>query len=407
MTRRSAARRTFPHGLATALACLAAIAAPAVATSEPLIVSTQGDANQVILFPTPATGLPAPASSGVVMPPGTFPHGLAFGAPDRALVANVSQSEVVAFDPSTGTVLNEIDVSPSYAGGTVAIAPGGDFALVAGERGTAYGGTPQTVLVTIEDPFGPLPTTTTVNLPHDQIVEDYQTRGIVFSDTGRAFVATQHKDFNAAAPAATPNTSYVHVLDPPYTSIAFSMPIPVDEDRREVAEGIALTPDESQLLVASNGDVVWVIDAPFSASPSVQTLSAPGLFLCTIGLDVTPDQQRAIVADCGDRILVVSAPFGASSTVEQLSVPPAATGAQLEHVTISADGQLAVVSGGSTGQALPMIVIEAPFTPAGATLHAVTAGSGRGAGAAEFVSLRIFGDGFETGDVSRFSASVP
>lgn len=273
------------------------------------MVSTQGDANQVIAYPTPATGLPAPGSTEIMLPPSTFPHGIAFGAPDRALVANISQSEVVAFDPSTGAVLNEIDVSPSYAGGTVAIAPGGDFALVAGERGTAYGGTPETVLVTIEDPFGPAPTTTTVNLPHDQIVEDYQTRGIVFAATGRAFVATQHEDFDAADPASSPNTSYVHVLDPPYTSITFSMPIPVYESRREVAEGIALTPDESQLLVASNGDVLWVVDAP--------------------------------------------------------------------------------------------------FTPAGATLYAVTVGSGRGAGGVEFASPRILGDGFETGDVSRWSASLP
>jgi WD40 repeat protein len=375
--------------------------------AQPLLVSTQGDTDEVFAFPDVGTGLPTPGASPLTLPGSTFPHGIAYASPTRALVCNISQSEVIAMDPSTNSILHTIDVSPSYAGGTVAISPDGQFALVAGERGTAYGGTPNPVLVTIDDPFGVSPTPTTVALPNDQIVEDYQTNGIVFDDTGRAFVATQHKDFNAADPMNSPNTSFVHVLDPPYTSIAFSMPVPVNEDMRQVAEGIALTPGGSQLLVASNGDVIWIFDAPFSSTPTVHTLSAPGQFLCTIGIGVAPDQQRAIVADCGDRILSVAAPFGASSIVESLTVPASATGAQFEHVAISDDGQLAVVTGGSIAAGLPMVVIEPPFTQASATLHAVPVGSGRGAGAARFIPTRLFTGGFELGDTQRWSAGSP
>jgi hypothetical protein len=168
-----------------------------------------------------------------------------------------------------------------------------------------------------------------------------------------------------------------------------------------------LTPGGSQLLVASNGDVIWIFDAPFSSTPTVHTLSAPGQFLCTIGIGVAPDQQRAIVADCGDRILSVAAPFGASSTVESLTVPAPATGGQFEHVAISDDGQLAVVTGGSVAAGLPMVVIEPPFTQAAATLHAVPVGSGRGAGAARFIPTRLFTDGFELGERSTLVRRLP
>ncbi len=261
-------------------------------------------------------------------------------------------------------------------------------------------GGPSTLAV-IASPFDAAPVVTFLTLPFDQLIAQYQTQGITFDDSGRAYIATHHRDWDPLNPATTPNDSYVHVLDPPYSAIAFSMVVPVQSGQFQAAEGIAVTQDGSKVLVTSYSQDIFIYDAPHTLLSIPTTLSIPAM-ACGFGLDITPDQQEAVVVDCLDMIQVVSAPFNSSSSVETISIPAAAQGALLEHVSISADGQLAVVSGGSNGSVVPAVFMEAPFTSAGATLHAVIVTNGRGAGAAEFMRTRIFEDGFESGSTSKW-----
>jgi hypothetical protein len=71
--------------------------------AQPLLVSTQGDTDEVFAFPDVGTGLPTPGASPLTLPGSTFPHGIAYASPTRALVCNISQSEVIAMDPSTNS----------------------------------------------------------------------------------------------------------------------------------------------------------------------------------------------------------------------------------------------------------------------------------------------------------------
>jgi DNA-binding beta-propeller fold protein YncE len=215
----------------------------------------------------------------------------------------------------------------------------------------------------MQAPFS-APTFTSVSLPGT--IQGYQTEAIVFDAASRAYVAT---------------TGGIAVLDPPYTSVAFTM--------AGQAESIAITPSGNQILAThlfSPGTTVSIFTAPFSSGSTPVTLTVPGA-VSMDGITVTPDGTRALVADFAGagQIVVISAPFNASSATQ--IIPLGSTVGALEDISVSADGNFALATGGSNN---PAALIRAPFTTAGATVCQVPFGSGgRGAGAVRFLPVAL------------------
>jgi uncharacterized repeat protein (TIGR01451 family) len=351
----------------TSLRCLVGIAVaaswPGLAGAQ-AILGTSGDGDLAVVFPAPGSGLPTPTQinvSGLPAPP-VNPHGVSYFGSDNALVADSNQSRVFNVQISTASVLATIDTSPSYnGGGTIAVAPSLGHALACG-GGTA-------TLAVIAAPFVAGAAITTVTLPGT--CSNAQTQRIVFSPSGRAFVA---------------HSTGISALDSPYSSIAFTIPL-------APTTGLAITPDGTTLLATSTLNTVSVYSAPFSSLsiPSVLTIAGASSLR---GIKTTPDGSRALVVDLATAIYSIAAPFGAGSTVEQIPLPasvgpfPAPGGGTtgLEDIDISADGSLAIATGNSFGLGLPAPFVVAPFTAAGATVHAVAVnGPGRGSGSVRFL----------------------
>ncbi|HYN44056.1 MAG TPA: hypothetical protein VE129_19925, partial [Thermoanaerobaculia bacterium] len=191
--------------------------------------------------------------------------------------------------------------------------------------------------------------------------------------SGRAFVYT---------------SAGISVLDPPYSAIAFTIPVSGNGN----SGALALSADGNTILVTKLSSVVEIFTAPFSAASTGTVLTIAG----AVGLDgiqITPDGTKALVGDtfASLKAFAISAPFIAASVVEALPIPASCTGG-FEDVGISADGQLAVFTGNSLGTRLPAAFVRAPFTAAGATSFAVVLGSagppdtrGRGTGAVRFL----------------------
>ena len=203
------------------------------------------------------------------------------------------------------------------------------------------------------------PTATSIALPGS--VASYQTQAIAFNGASRAFIA---------------HSAGISVLDPPYTSIAFTIP--------GSFEAIAISPDGNTLLLSALSQTISIFTGPFSAgsTPTVLTIAgAAGLD----GVAITPDGSRALVTQGlgGSALYSIAAPFTASSAVEQL--PLAGMGAT-EDVSISADGLYALTTGNS-GPAMGMF--RAPFTTAGVTACPLPVTGGRGAGAVRFLPTAL------------------
>ena len=354
------------------------------------IFGTAGDGNLAVAFPNPL-GLPSPAQTNVSgLPANAQPHGVTPLDTDRAIVSDFGNSRLFVVRISTSQLLSTIDPGSALNGtGPRALNPAGDSLLCSGSA--VAGSTLVSSAVVVKNPR----TTPTLQALHIAgVTRSYQTQGIVFDATGRAFVS---------------HTNGISVLDPPYTSEAFVIPIPNPFSSAPVAGALAITPDGTTLLHAdffdSNGATaagngrVRVIKAPFSASNTGSLLTITG----GEGLDgvaITPDGQKALVASAwSPRVWAISAPFGESSPVEEITLPAAfkATDAGFEDISISVDGQLALVTGNSArdpqtgaGGRLPALFLKAPFTRAGAQPFAVTVGTGtaigRGAGSARFVA---------------------
>ena len=326
------------------------------------IIGTASDGNLAVVLPTPGVGLPAPTQNVVPgLPANARPHGVDYYGADHALLGDFGNNRVYNIQVSTASLLSTID-TPTYAGsGSIAVAPNLQYALAMGGNSTT--------LTVIQAPFN-APTLSTVALSGS--VATYQTHGIDFAPSGRAFVYT---------------TAGIQVLDPPYSSVAFSIPVVGNID----SGGIAVSPNGNTLLVTKFGNTIEIFDAPFSAASVGTTLTISG----ASGLDgiaITPDGSQAIVvaayAASSAHAYGISAPFTASSTVAAIPVP--ADGSGFEDVGISADGQLAILTGNSSARRDAMF-IQAPFN-ASATVTPVTIGSagppdtrGRGAGAVRFL----------------------
>jgi uncharacterized repeat protein (TIGR01451 family) len=321
------------------------------------IMGTAGDGDLAIVFPTPNAGLPTPTQNNVTgMPAGAQPHGVSYFGSDSALVSNFGLSQVFVVRISTASVLSTIN-TPSYDGtGTIAVAPTLTHALAVGQTST---------LNVIHAPFNSSSTITTVTLPGT--IASYQTQAIVFNNAGRAFVY---------------HTTGISVLDPPYSSIAFTIPL-----ANGISGAIAISPTGNRLLVTTFSDTVQIFSSPYSSGSTPSTLTIDG----ANGLDgimVAPNGANALVAASNSaQVFAISSPFSGSSTVQQIPLPESLTsGPGFEDVGISANSQLAIITGNSVGSQAPAAFIEAPFTTAGATVHVVTVnGPGRGAGAVRFL----------------------
>lgn len=294
-------------------------------------------------------------------PSGAMPHGVAYFGSDQALISDLNHSRVFVIRLSTATLLSTIETAPTYeGGGTIAVAPSLTAALAMGN--SPFGS--QTLNV-VRAPFGSNSTITPVTLPGRILA--FQTQAIVFDNAGRAFVY---------------NTSGISVLNSPYTSIAFHIPM----NGNSASGAIAISPDGNTLLTTDlSTNRVRIFQAPFSASSTPSTLTIPG-GTCLDGIMVTPDGTRAVVVSAyAHHAASIAAPFGSSSVVETLPLPPGTSG--FEDVGISADGQVAILTGNSSSE--PPVFIKAPFTTGGAVSSTVpimgVTNPGRGNGAVRFL----------------------
>lgn len=310
------------------------------------------DAHQAFVFPnvTFTGSCPATVANTPVTGVSGTPHGVGYYGSDFALISNFSASQVFNVQISTHSVLNTISTGGAgYNGqGSIAIAPNLQYALMAGGSN----------LVVMKAPFSS-PTFTSV--PLGGSVASYQTEAIVFDSASRAYVGTN---------------SGVKVLDPPYTSVAFSMAGNV--------ESIAINPAGDVILGTTLGNIVRIYNGPFSASTTSTTLNVTGASSLD-GITITPNGQRALVVDASQGILrSIAAPFTTSSTIDSITLPSGTGG--LEDVSVSADGNFAMATGQS-GSTAPLI--RGPFTTAGATACPVTIPGGRGAGAVRFLPVNL------------------
>lgn len=342
------------------------------------VMGTAGDGNLIVVFPTADEGLPTPTQNTVPgLPGGADPHGVAYFGTDGGLVSDFGNSRIFVVNLSTNSLVDTISTAPDYNGmGTIAVAPGSAYALACGASST---------LIVITEPFNAASTITSVTLPGE--IRSYQTQAIVFNNARRAFVY---------------HTTGISVLDPPYNTIAFTIPV-FNPSSRAIAissdgntllatsfSGTLLTTKQTSAdndaLQASASTEVLVFTAPFSASstPDILAISAADRL---DGIMITPDGSKALVCNSwSPHVYTISAPFSSASTVEEIPLPAALTsGPGFEDVGISADGELAIITGQSIGTGLPAAFILAPFTASGATVFAVDiVGGGRGAGAVRF-----------------------
>jgi hypothetical protein len=313
-----------------------------------------GNFQNVLVYPVisfPAGSCPATVPVNIVTGGAGSAHGVGFYGSDFALVSYFSSSQIRNVQLSTGTVLNTISTSGiGYSGtGTVAVAPSLGYALAA---------TGNSVFV-FQAPFT-APTATTVAIPGS--VAAYQTQAIVFNAASRAFVS---------------HSAGISVIDPPYTSVAFTIP--------GNFEAIAITPDGNTLITTNLDPNLSIFTGPFSAASTPVVRSIAGTSLD--GITITPDGTRALVVSASGTspLYSVAAPFNAASVVDTI-VLPAGLGS-FEDISVSGDGLYALLTGNNGG--IGMGMVRAPFTAAGATACALPVAGGRGAGAVRFLPLAL------------------
>jgi len=379
-------------------------------TGDPVVVI--GDLASSL--PQPPLVYIAPAGTGSL--PFLKPHALALASANLALVSHLSNDAGGngAIDIIDTVEAQRIDrfTMAGYENdgyGTFAINPAGTHLLV-------FSGFSANTLFVVPAPFSASSTASTVQMPGQGGTA--QTHAIVFDHaTGRAYVGDR---------------SGISALDPPYTSIAFTIPLPGAGGGTVLGRAVALSADSATLASTIYGDAqVQVLHAPFSAASVPTTLTVPGALVLD-GLAFTPDGTKLLVVDqlvpsaqapaaswidfsnvvanapgralaAGShnagpdtagipQVFAISAPFDINAPIETLAAGPSQTEG-FEDIDISSDGQFAALSGGTQSADGPLIVLRAPFTAAGVTAYpiyipALSGGydtlGGRGAGTARF-----------------------
>ena len=343
-------RRLVSKGLVLAGAMLALTSA----LTAQAILGTAGASSNAVVFPSPETGLPNPTQINVPgLPVGAQAHGVAYYGSDNALVSDFGNSRVFVIQISTATLVDTIPTGPNYNGtGTIAVAPGLNAALACGSS----------TLAVISAPFNATSTVTGIPLPGT--IAGYQTEAIVFNAAGRAFVW---------------HSTGVSVVDPPYTSIAFTIPF-----GNGGSGAIAISPDGNTLLATLLGPGLQIFSAPFTAGSVPVNLTVPGAGALD-GVIVTPNGTTALIVDASvaGSLFAISAPFNGSSATQAIPINPAA--GTFEDIGISANGQLAIMAGNDLGASPITPFIQAPFTTAGAVVSEVQVPGGRGAGGVRFL----------------------
>jgi uncharacterized repeat protein (TIGR01451 family) len=362
-------KQTFKVGSIMILLFLSVIPCQAQA-----ILGTATDGNSAIVFPTPGTGLPTPTQQSVTgFPSGATPHGVSYYGSDNALISDFNHSRVFVVKISTRAVIDTIDTSAAgYSGnGSIAVSPNLSYALASGDSSDP------SYLYVIGAPFSALSPIQKVLLPGS--VMSYQTQAIVFNTTGQAFVR---------------NTAGISVLNPPYNSIEYTIPVSAPSSGSNYGGGLAITPNGNQLLTTQFANQVLVFTAPFSSASAPSTINLPATSeLGADGIAITPDGSKALVcAAYRANIFSIYAPFSSTSAVDSLTIPSTFQSRGFEDIGISADGQLAIATGNSpndSGQSFPAAFIRAPFTTLGAIAYPVNIPNGgvggRGAGAVRFL----------------------
>lgn len=327
--------------------------------SQPAMLTTGDASNSIVRYNDP---LNAPGDQTFVpgLPSGASPQAIAYAGNDRVLVGDFNNSRIFVVRASDGALLSTINTSAAgYGGsGSIAVSPQHDVALASGGSSSVK---------IIHAPFDSSSNITSVTLPGS--IPVYSTSCIVFDSTGRAFVR---------------HSTGISVLDPPYTSVAFTMTL--DTGPRP---SITITPDGNTLLATgSNGitSYIFIYHAPFSASSTFQLL--PG-FSGVEGIRITPDGTKALAVGSESHIVgAISAPFSSSSNIQSLVLPPGSAG--FEHVAISDDGQTAILTGRNNTE--PPVLIRGPFTHADAVSSDLPVNGpnpGRGGGAVIFLPQAV------------------
>ena len=336
--------------------CATVLFAGTIVAQQPAILGATSASNRAVVFPDANT----PAGQNLVpgLPTNAQPHGVAYFGSDNALLSDFSNSRVFVAQISTASLLSTINTaSAGYDGtGTIAVAPNLTAALAMGSS---------TSLKVIQGPFGPASAISSVAMPGQ--INGYQTEAIVFNNAGRAFVY---------------HTTGISVLDAPYTAVAFTIPVAGNSS----TGSIGISPDGNTLLTTDlSTNNVRIFQAPFSAASTSTILAIPG----GVGLDgimVAPDGTRAIVVSGFTRqAAAIFAPFSSASTVQTIPLPTGGSSG-FEDVGISADSQLAILTGNSTADSA--ILIRAPFGATSATSLVPIAGvsnPSRGNGAVRFL----------------------
>ncbi len=372
-------------GLALLAGAMVALAIPVAA--QELVVSTAHDlqydgilGEPVVVIADLADYFAAPrltyvAPQGSPGWPVLKPHGLSLLAADRALVGQFPLGGIDIIDTVQGTLVDHFTIpawqTASDGYGTLALNPAATHLLIVSAR-------PANTLFVVSAPFSATSTASLVALPASGGTA--QTHAIAFdAATGRAFVG---------------HLQGISVLDPPYTAIAFTIPLPPGSGTNG-GRAVSLAPDGQTLLSTLAADnKVAIVHAPFSAAATVESLQVNGASLLDAASFV-PDGSLALCVDAllPDRVFALHAPFSAQTMVDTLafSVPPTAVSGY-EDVDISSDGRFAALSGGTqTGE--PLIVLEAPFSVAGVRSHVIPIpalygtynnSGGRGTGSARF-----------------------
>ena len=352
----------------------------------------------VIIFADVSANLQNP--SFVYVAPDATPlkaHALALLSANRAAVshiANTGGGRIDIIDTTTAQVIDSLAI-PDYATdglGTYAVDPATTHLFV-------FSGLSASKLFVVPLPISATSIASEVAMPSNGGTA--QTHAISFDrSTGRAYVG---------------HVSGISALDPPYTSIAFTIALPPSSGYIR-GRAVALSPDGATLASTIYRDnLVQVIRAPFSASSMPTALTVTG----AVGLDAlqfTPNGSQLLIVDAPSSAgraaevsalsagvakpatttsteFAIAAPFDAAATVEVLDT--GLLGQDFEDIDISADGKLAVLGGGSENLDAPLVILRAPFTAAGVSVYPITITplnggydsiGGRGTGAARFWS---------------------
>ncbi len=292
---------------------------------------------------------------------------LSFAGSDTALAGFFGTALLMAIQVSTGTISGYMDMTTFWNGqGTVAASPAGDYALCSGAEDK---------LVVVKAPFNSSSVITSIALPAH--VPPYQSEAIQFDSSGRAFVYTTNL-----------TDGFISVLNKPYTSIAFNIPVPGN-----LGGTLSLSPDGNTILATlqATGGKVDIFHAPFSASSTPEVLTV-GLSSTSAYLDpvrISPNGTMALVAERDTpHLYTIAAPFNSASAVQELPLPSSLS-IGFEAIDFSADGQNAAATGFDDGtKREPLLLLKAPFTPAGVITRAMDVGvppeNGRGGGTVRF-----------------------